>query len=154
MQEMLRKYGKVSNYEKALQHSVDCWRQRLSVVQVKTPSHSMDTILNHWVLYQAWACRVWGRSGFYQSSGAFGFRDQLQDVMALVYSDPKIARHQIVLSASRQFKEGDVQHWWHPYAPSLPFFLFSFLGPNTCVDTMDRVFGRVSPMTWYGCPSW
>src|SRR5258705_13958809 len=73
----------------------------------------MDTLVNRWLLGQVLACRVRGRSAFYQSSGAFGFRDQLQDVMSLVYSQPEVARKQIVGAAARQFKEGDVLHWWH-----------------------------------------
>jgi cellobiose phosphorylase len=90
------------------------WDHLLSTVQVATPDPGMNLMLNRWLLYQVLACRVWARSAFYQSGGAYGFRDQLQDVMALVNSAPKEARAHILRSAARQFEEGDVQHWWHP----------------------------------------
>ncbi|HEX8141257.1 MAG TPA: glucoamylase family protein [Pyrinomonadaceae bacterium] len=97
-------------FERVLAH----WDKMLSTIEVRTPDAAMDTILNRWLPYQTLACRVLARSAFYQSGGAYGFRDQLQDVMALVYARADIARSQLLRAARHQFKEGDVQHWWHP----------------------------------------
>ncbi|HLV80742.1 MAG TPA: glucoamylase family protein, partial [Chthonomonadaceae bacterium] len=109
-----QRYREPRAFEQALQITRDWWNALLDTIQVDAPDLGVNFLMNRWLLYQGLSCRLWGRSAFYQSGGAYGFRDQLQDSMALVYAAPQPARAQIVRTAARQFVQGDVQHWWHP----------------------------------------
>ncbi|CAN5859897.1 glucoamylase family protein [soil metagenome] len=110
---LVARYRDVTEVDEALRHVRGFWDDVLGTITVRTPDRAMDLLLNRWLLYQTLACRIWGRSAFYQSSGAFGFRDQLQDTLALLAAAPAITRAHLLHAASRQFIEGDVQHWWH-----------------------------------------
>ena len=113
---LVDRHSDKSAIQVACDKTVARWNETLETIEIKTPDRALDLIINRWLLYQTISCRILGRSAYYQSGGAYGFRDQLQDTMAAVYSQPALARHHILTAASRQFEEGDVQHWWHPPA--------------------------------------
>ncbi|HEY0199640.1 MAG TPA: glucoamylase family protein [Rhodanobacter sp.] len=111
---LVQRFRGVAMATDALQKVHAHWDGVLGAVQVHTPEPALDVLANGWLLYQTIACRIWARSGYYQSGGAFGFRDQLQDSMATLHAAPELARQQLLLCAAHQFSDGDVQHWWHP----------------------------------------
>jgi cyclic beta-1,2-glucan synthetase len=111
---ILQRYREPCRVHDALAAVRQFWDGLCGAVHVKTPEPALDLLLNRWLPYQILSCRFWGRTAFYQSSGAFGFRDQIQDVLGLVYSAPHLTRQHLIVTAGRQFAAGDVQHWWHP----------------------------------------
>lgn len=110
---LVQKYREPLACEEAFQDVQTFWDDVLGTIKVSTPSPEMNVMLNNWLLYQTLSCRMWARSAFYQAGGAYGFRDQLQDSLALLHSRPDLTRAQILLHAAHQYEEGDVQHWWH-----------------------------------------
>ncbi len=114
MRDLVSRFRQIGAAKEALNGVWAYWNKTLGTINVDTPDPSVNVMANGWLLYQTISSRIWARSGYYQSGGAYGFRDQLQDVMALVHAQPDMARQQILRAAGRQFKEGDVQHWWHP----------------------------------------
>ena len=111
--EYVMKFKDPTNINDAYQEIISFWDRFLGQTQVDTPDPGFNLMMNRWLLYQTLSCRIWSRSAFYQAGGAFGFRDQLQDVLALLHTSPSLVRDQILYHAAHQFIEGDVQHWWH-----------------------------------------
>jgi cyclic beta-1,2-glucan synthetase len=148
-----KEFSNIERVEEKLIEVKNFWKDLLHRIQVRTPDKTMDVMLNGWLMYQTISCRYWSRTAFYQSGGAIGFRDQLQDVMAIGYLNPEFTKEQILHSASRQFVEGDVQHWWHPVVNSgirtrfsddllwLPYVTIDYIKTTGDYSILDEVVG-------------
>lgn len=149
--ELIKTYLSSVKADQTLRNVLNFWNQTLQAVQIKTAYPEFDILINRWMLYQTLSCRIWARTAFYQSGGAFGFRDQLQDVTSLIHTDPKLVRKYILKAASHQFKEGDVLHWWHPPSDKgvrtrfsddllwLPFVTSYYLNCTKDISILDEV---------------
>ncbi len=149
----IERFCNIKSVSEELSNVKKYWRKILKTITVSTPDQSMDIMLNGWLMYQTIACRLMARSAFYQSGGAFGFRDQLQDVLSLNYINSEITKKQILYSASRQFVEGDVQHWWHPVVDSgirtkfsddllwLPYVTIDYISKTGDYSILDEEIG-------------
>lgn len=150
---LTQKFSDLNSINQSFDQIIEYWNEIVNIVQVQTPDKALDLLANGWLTYQTIASRLFARSGFYQSGGAFGFRDQIQDVLSLLHIKPEFARKQILLNASRQFKEGDVQHWWHPPEGRgvrttcsddllwLPFVVYRYLNAIGDVDILKEQVG-------------
>ena len=151
--ELLGKFPDLEAVDRSFEAVVEYWSTIINTVQVQTPDEALNLLANGWLTYQTIVSRLFARSGFYQSGGAYGFRDQIQDVLSLLHNQPQLAREQIVLNSSRQFKEGDVQHWWHPPEGRgvrtncsddllwLPYVVYSYLNATGDVDILKEQTG-------------
>ncbi len=151
VQTLIQRFRRPDSVRTALEEVWQYWSRTLGAVQVETPDPAVNVMANGWLIYQTLSCRLWARTGFYQSGGAYGFRDQLQDVMALVHAEPALVREQLLRAAAHQFREGDVQHWWHPPLGRgvrthfsddylwLPFVTCRYVSCLADVDVLDEI---------------
>ena len=147
---IVNKYFEADKLNNSLNNIKEFWNNHLGKIEVKTPSRDFDILMNRWIPYQVLSCRLWSRTAFYQSGGAYGFRDQLQDSLALLYTDPELSKKYIKNAASHQFVEGDVQHWWHPPGNRgvrthfsddllwLPFVVSKYLGVTSDMNFLEE----------------